>query len=323
MKAIVHREYGPPDVVGLEEVETPAVPDDGVLARVRAASVNPLDWYAVTGMPYVGRAGFGLRRPKDQTLGVDFAGTVEAVGGTVERFRPGDPVFGVRKGAFAQYVCARDNQAVVSMPANLTFEQAAAVPIAAGTALEGLRDKGRVRSGQRVLINGASGGVGTFAVQIAKALGAEVTGVCSTANVDVVQSLGADHVIDCMREDFTRVGRRYDLLLDIAGSRTWSDCMPVLEKKATVVVIGGPKNNRWFGPLVHFAGFRLASLVGSRTAVPFIATVDRAALMDLRQLLETGKITPVVDRRYPLSDVAEALRYVGEGHARGKVVVRV
>ncbi len=323
MKAIVHREYGSPAGLRLEDVETPAVPDDGVLVRVSAASVNPIDWYTVTGTPYVARMVSGLRRPKAPALGVDFAGTVDAVGGGVTKYRPGDRVFGRRSGAFAEYVCVPEDQAIAPMPANLSFEQAAAVPVAAGTALEGLRDKGHLRPGQQVLINGASGGVGTFAVQIAKSLGAQVTGVCSTRNVDLVRSLGADHVVDYTREDFTRAARRYDLVFDIAGSRTWSAYTRVLKPRAAVVVVGGPKTNRWLGPLGHFAAVRLAALPGRRTAALLMATVDRATLLDLRELLEAGKLTPVVDRQYPLSNIADALRYLGEGHAPGKVVITV
>lgn len=220
MKAIVYHKYGSPDVLEFQEIEKPDLADDGVLARVRAASINPADWYAVTGTPYVARIKVGLLKPKSNRLGVDFAGTVEAVGRDVTQFRPGDEVFGGRSGAFAEYVCVRN--AVAPKPANVTFEEAAAVPVAALTALQGLRDKGQIQSGQKVLINGASGGVGTFAVQIAKAFGAEVTGVCSTRNVDLVRSIGADHVIDYTREDFTRSDRRYDLMLDVAGSRSWS-----------------------------------------------------------------------------------------------------
>ena len=222
MKAAVRDRYGPPEVVELREIDTPAPADDEVLVHVRAASVNPADWYETTGTPYVGRVPMGLRKPKQRVLGVDFAGTVEAVGRDVTQFRPGDEVFGGRSGAFAEYVCVGEERAVVPKPAGVTFEQAAAVPVAGLTALQGLRDKGRIQSGQQVLINGASGGVGTFAVQIAKAFGAEVTGVCSTRNVDLVRSLGADHVVDYSREDFTRSDRRYDLMLDVAGSRPWS-----------------------------------------------------------------------------------------------------
>jgi NADPH:quinone reductase-like Zn-dependent oxidoreductase len=323
MKAAVRDRYGSPDVVELHEINKPVPADDEVLVRVRAASVNPADWYGVTGRPYVGRAAMGLRKPKSNRLGVDFAGTVEAVGKDVTQFRLGDEVFGGRDGAFAEYVCVREERAVVPKPANVTFEQAAAVPIAALTALQGLRDKGQLQPGQKVLINGASGGVGTFAVQIAKALGAEVTGVCSTRNVDLVRSLGADHVIDYTREDFTRSDRRYDLMLDVAGSRSWSECRRVLEPQATLVIVGAPKGSRLMGPLSHMVKVRLAAVRSSRKVVFFIAKFNKADMEVLRELLEAGKVTPVIDRRYELSEIADAFRYMGEGHAQGKIVLTV
>ncbi len=248
MKAIVLCDYGPPDVLKLEDVEKPVPADDQVLVRVRAASVNPLDWHRMRGTPYVGRAEMGLRKPKNTGLGVDFAGTVESVGRNVTRFRPGDEVFGGRTGAFGQYVTVRQDRAVVPKPANLTFEQAAAVPVAAITALQGLRDVGRLQPGQKVLINGASGGVGTFAVQIAKALGADVTGVCSTRNVELVRSIGADRVVDYTREDFTKSGERYDLILDNVGNHSLSECRRALNPKGRYVMVGGPPG-RWINPL--------------------------------------------------------------------------
>ena len=324
MKAIVYREYGLPDVLELRDVEKPAIVDDGVLVRVRAASVNPADWHTMTGKPYLMRAQSGPRGPKSERLGIDFAGTVEAVGEDVTEFREGDDVFGGSSGAFAEYVSARES--VAPMPGNLPFEQAASVPIAAVTALQALRDKGQVQPGQKVLINGASGGVGTFAVQIAKSFGAEVTGVCSTRNFDLVESLGADRVIDYTREDFTQGEHRYDLMLDIVGGgRSWPDCKRVLSPKATVVVVGGPLPNRWTGlSLRQLVRLRLASSTGDRKLVtPFLAKLNRDDLVVLRDLLETGKVTPVVDRRYELSEVPDALRYLGEGHARGKVVISV
>ena len=323
MKAVVRVRYGPPDVLELREVDRPVVPDDGVLVRVRAASVNRLDWYGLTGTPYVARTQFGLRRPKSERLGVDFAGTVEAVGRSVTQFRPGDEVFGGRHGAFAEYVAVRADRAVVLKPADATFEQAAAVPVAAITALQGLRDKGQIQPGQQVLINGASGGVGTFAVQIAKAFGAEVTGVCSTRNVDLVRSLGADHVVDYAREDVTRGDRRYDLVLDVAGSRSWAEYRRILNPRATLVGAGAPKGNRLIGPLCHVAQVRLAAAVSRRRAVFFISKLTAADLAVLRDLLEAGKVVPVIDRRYALDGIADALRYMGEGHARGKIVVTV
>ena len=325
MKALVYDTYGAPaDVLQLREVERPVVADDEVLVRVHATSVNPVDWHTLTGDPYIARLQAGLRKPKSGALGVDYAGTVEAVGAGVTRFQPGDEVFGGKNGAFAEYVCVRAERAVLPKPANVTLEQAAAVPVAALTALQGLRDKGKLQAGHKVLINGASGGVGTFAVQIAKSFGAEVTGVCSTRNVDIVQSIGADHVIDYTQEDFTRSGQRYDLMLDIAGNRSWSECTRVLADKATLVVVGGPKGgNHWLGPLGHFAGVWLASLVGSRRVVLFIAKFNKADLVLLAQLLEAGTMTPVIDRRYTLSEVPDALMYLGDGHAQGKVVIAV
>ena len=321
MRAIVRNTYGPPDVLELGETDRPELTDDGVLVRVRAASINAADWYELTGTPYVARMQMGLRKPKSNTLGVDFAGTVEAVGRDVTQLRPGDDVFGGRSGAFADYVCAR--RAVVAKPAALTFEDAAAVPVAALTALQGLRDKGQLQAGQKVLINGASGGVGTFAIQIAKALGAEVTGVCSTRNVDTARSLGADHVIDYMREDFTQTDRRYDLLLDIAGSRSWSECKRVLNPKATLVIVGAPKGNRSLGPLGHIAKVRLASIPSSQRTLFFVAKFNMPDMVVLRDLLESGKVKPIIDRRHELNEIADAFRYMGEGHAQGKIVVTV
>ena len=319
MEAIVHDRYGSPDVLRLEEIAKPELADDTVLVRVHAASVNRLDWYGVTGTPYVARAMGGLRKPKDTGLGVDFAGTVEAVGKDITHVRPGDEVYGGRTGAFAEYVAVKD--AVVPKPGNLTFEEAAAVPVAAVSALQGLRDKGRVRPGQKVLINGASGGVGTFAVQIAKALGAEVTGVCSPANVETARSLGADHVVDYTREDFTLSERRYDLMLDIAGSRSWSECKRVLTPTARLVVVGAPKGTRLLGPLSHVIALRVGAVGSGRKVTFFVAKLNRPDLELLREWMEAGKVTPVVDKRYELADTADAFRYLGEGHARGKIVV--
>jgi NADPH:quinone reductase-like Zn-dependent oxidoreductase len=323
MKAIAYSEYGSPDVLELREIDKPVASDGEVLIRVQASSVNPVDWHTMTGTPYIVRLQAGLLKPKRQVLGSDFAGTVEAVGNGVTRFRPGDEVFGARSGAFAEYVCVPADRAVVPKPANLTFEQAAAVPVAAVSALQGLRDKGQIQPGHKVLINGASGGVGTFAVQIAKSFGAEVTGVCSTRNVDLVRSIGADHVIDYAQEDFTRSGQRYDLILDVAGNRSWSEYKRALAAKATLVVVGGPKANRWIGPLSHVVKLRLASLGGRRKVAPFLAKIDKEALAALQELLEAGTVTPVVDRRYSLSEVPAALEYLGAGHAQGKVVVTV
>ena len=321
MKAIVRDTYGSADVLKLREVEKPELTDDGVLVRVHAASVNRGDWYTVAGM-YVARPATGLRRPKSRLIGTDFAGTVEAVGRDVTEFRPGDEVFGGRAGALAEYVCARA-RSIALKPARLTFEEAAAVPVAALTALQGLRDRGQIQPRQKLLINGASGGVGTFAVQIAKALGAEVTAVCSTRNVDLARSIGADHVVDYTREDFTRSEQLYDVMFDNAGSRSWSECKRVLNRQATVVLVGGQMGNRLLGPLGHVVRMRLAATLSSRKAVFFIAKVNSADMEVLRELLEAEKVTPVIDRRYELSEAADAFRYVGEGHARAKVVITV
>jgi NADPH:quinone reductase-like Zn-dependent oxidoreductase len=321
MKAITYERYGSPDLLELRDVEKPTVTDDGVLVRVHASSVNPVDWHTMTGTPYLVRMEAGLRRPKSELLGTDFAGTVEAVGTNLQGVRPGDEVFGARNGAFAEYVCVRD--AVVPKPANVTFEQAAAVPVAALTALQGLRDKGHLQTGQKLLINGASGGVGTFAVQIAKAFRAEVTGVCSTRNVETARSIGADHVIDYTREDFTRGDERYDLMLDIAGNRSWSECRRVLNPQATLVFVGGPKTNRLFGPLGHVVGVRLAASRSSQKVVWFVAKTNKVDLEVLQGLLEDGSVTPVIDREYSLNEVPEAVGYLGEGHAQGKVVITV
>src|SRR5882724_1881683 len=262
MKAIVYCDYGVPNLK-FQEIEKPTPADDQVLVKVRAASVNPLDWHFIEGTPYVMRAmGVGLRKPKDTRLGVDFAGTVEAVGEKVTKFKPGDDVFGGRDGAFAEYVCPRADRAVAAKPANVTFEQAASVPIAAITALQGVRDKGKVQPGQKVLINGASGGVGTFAVQIAKSMGADVTGVCSTRNLDMVKSLGADHVIDYTKEDFAKSGQRYDVILDNVPNHSLSDCRRILTPNGKYIMIGGggPNDNRWIGPFGRVINTKLISL---------------------------------------------------------------
>ena len=320
MKAIVRKRYGE---MRLDEVEMPEVPDDGVLVHVRASSVNPVDWYDAMGRPYFARLIGGIRRPKDPRLGSDFAGIVEAVGPAAGRFQPGDEVYGTKGGAFAEYVCVAADGAVAPKPGNVSFEQAGAVGVAAFTALQALRDKGRLEAGQNVLINGAAGGVGTFAVQIAKAMGAKVTGVCSTANVELVRSLGADHVVDYTRDDFTRRGERYDLFLDNAGSRPWSACRRVLAENAMLLLIGGPKDGRVLGPVGHLLATRLASIGSSRTAAFFLAKPNGPDLLGLRDLIEAGKVTPVIDRSYGLDRLAEAMDYLGEGHARAKVVVTV
>jgi len=317
MKAVVHESYGPPEVLKIVEVEKPEVPEDGVLVRVHASSVNIAEWYGMTGL-FLARIGGGLTRPKDTRLGADFSGVVEAVGKSVSDFKPGDEVFGGRHGAYAEYVTV--SKAIAPKPANITFEEAASVPIAGITALQGLRDHGRIQPGQKVLINGASGGVGTFAVQIAKAFGAEVTAVCSTRNVECARWLGADHVVDYTKEDFTRSDQRYDLLFDIVGSRSWFEYRRVLKPDARVVIVGGPRTPL-IGPLSHVIRMRLASLGSSRKVVFFVAKFTREDFVVLKDLLESGKVKPFVERTYPMAQISEAMRYLGTGHAQGKIVI--
>jgi NADPH:quinone reductase-like Zn-dependent oxidoreductase len=323
MKAVVYHSYGSPDVLKCDEVEKPAAGDNQVLIRVRAASVNPLDWHGMRGKPYIMRMMGGFRTPKSTRLGCDVAGEVEAVGRNVTQFKPGDHVFGgtIGIGAFAEYACVPE-PALVMKPDSITFEQAASVPVAGFSALQGLRDKAHVQPGQRVLINGAAGGVGTFAVQIAKSLGADVTGVCSTRNVEMVRSIGADRVIDYTREDFTKGGQLYDVIFDSVGNHSLSACRRVLNPKGICVVVTGP-NGPWLGPLARFIQALALSPFVSQKLVPFIAKVSKEDLVILRELILAGKVTPVIDMCYSLSDAAEAIGYVEEGHARGKVVVTV
>ncbi len=326
MKAIVYRNYGSPDVLRLEEIEKPTAGDDEVLIKVRAAAVNPLD-LLFRGTSYMVRMITGLRKPKDTRLGVDVAGQVEAVGRNVTQFKPGDAVFGTCKGAFAEYVCAPESALVVK-PDNVTFEQAASVPIAALTALQGLRlgglglgglgDKGHIQPGQKVLINGASGGVGTFAVQIAKSFGADVTGVCSTRNVEMVRSIGAKQVIDYTREDFTKSGQRYDLILDCVGNHSLLAHRRALNPNGVCVVAGA--KGLWDFLTRALTAPVLSRLV-SQKFVTFIAKLNKKDLTIMRELMATGKVTPVIDRRYSLSEVPEAMRYLETRHARGKVVI--
>ncbi len=322
MRAVVRHRYGTPDVLELVEIDKPEPADDEVLVRVRAASVNPADWYDMTGLP-IARVKMGLRAPKNPRIGTDMAGVVEAVGAEVTDFQVGDEVYGARTGAFAEYVCVKN--AVAPKPANLTFEQAAAMPVAAITALQGLRDKGKLEAGQRVLINGASGGVGTFAVQIAKALGAvHVTGVCSAGKVDTTRSLGADRVVDYTKEDVhpdsesaTTWGSRS------TGARSLAAYRRVLEPAGRLVVVGASKGNGVLGPLGYVIKTKLGSIGRKPDVVFFIAKLNREDLLTLNDMVESGTLTPVVDRTYPLSEVADAMRYLGEGHARGKIVVTV
>jgi NADPH:quinone reductase-like Zn-dependent oxidoreductase len=326
MKAIVYREYGSPDVLRWEDMERPTPGDDGVLIRVRAASVNPLDWKLMKGGPYILRLLMGLFQPKLKRPGVDVAGEVEAIGRNVTEFKPGDTVFGTCRGALAEYACTSaspggSRSTLVLKPESVTFEQAAAAPIAALTALQGLRDKGRIRSGQKVLINGASGGVGTFAVQIAKSFGAEVTGVCSTKNVEMVRSLGADRVVDYTREDFTRNRRCYDLLFDCVGNHSLAACRRVLNSKGILVMVGAPSDAHLSALLARLIAALVLSKIGSQKLALFLARSNKEDLVLISELMATGKVIPVIDRRYRLSEVGEAFRYAADGHARGKVVI--
>jgi len=320
MKAIVYIRYGSPEVLQCEEIEKPTPGDHEVLIKVRAASVNPYDWHFMRGEPYFLRLMAGLSRPKETRLGVDAAGQIEAVGRNVTQFRPGDSVFGACRGAFAEYACASEG-ALAAKPDNVTFEQAASVPIAALTALQGLRDKGKIQAGMKVLINGAAGGVGTFAVQIAKWFGTEVTGVCSTRNVDMVQSIGADRVIDYTRQDFTQGGERYDLILDSVGNHSLSACLHVLKPKGRYISVGGPSGRWMIGAIASTLAMPVLSWFNSRKAVGMLAKMSREDLTIMGDLMKDGKITPVIDKRYSLSQVHEAIRYLEEGHARGKVVI--
>jgi NADPH:quinone reductase-like Zn-dependent oxidoreductase len=324
MKAIVQDRYGPPDVLELRDVAKPAPGDNEVLVRVHAAAVNALDWHYMRGDPYVARPSMGLLRPKVKIRGRDFAGRVEAVGEGVDRFRPGDEVFGEADGAFAEYVSAPAG-AADPKPANLTFEQAAAIPVAGNTALMGLRDVAQVRPGQRVLINGASGGVGTFAVQIAKSLGAEVTGVCSARNADLVRSIGADHVIDYAAEDFCRNGQRYDVVFDLVGNRSLADCRRALTPEGTLVLSGGgvSEGGSLVGPMALFVKGMLLSRFVPHRLLQFTEKPSSENLAALRELVESGAVAPVVDRTYQLSEVPEAIRYLEVDHARAKVVIAV
>jgi len=322
MKAAVYTRYGPPDVVQIMDVEKPVPKDDEVSIKVRAAAVNPLDWRILKGAPSVVRLLFGLHKPtvaRPGRPGRDLAGQVEAVGRNVTLFRPGDEVFGASVGGtFAEYVCA-DQKKLARKPANITFEQAAAVPVAGITALQGLRDIGKVQPGQKVLINGAAGGVGTFAVQIAKSLGAEVTGVCSTRNVEMVRALGADEVIDYTREDFTNSGHLYDVMLDCMGNHPFSAYRRVLTRKGICAIAGGPKET-WV-ILIRALQAPVLSRLVSQNFITFVARILHEDLNNLHELIKSEKVTPVVDRCYKLSEAAEALRYLEEGHARGKVVI--
>lgn len=323
MKAIIRTRYGSPDVLQLQEVEKPIPKDDEVLVRVHAASVNTLDWHVMRGQPFPVRADRGLRKPKDTRLGVDLAGRVEAVGAKVTQFQVGDEVFGIGRGTFAEFACAAENSLVLK-PTTISYEAAAAVPISGVTALQGVRDKGQIQAGEQVVIQGASGAVGTFAVQIAKALGAEVTAVCSTRNVDQAVALGADHVIDYTQEDFTRKRgkqrQRYDLIVAVGGYHPLSAYLRTLRPQGRYVLVGASTHVFWalFQALLLGA---MISRMGSKKVGGFVANPSQQHLAFLKELLEAGKVVPVIERRYPLSETNEAIRYLEEGHARGKLVI--
>jgi NADPH:quinone reductase-like Zn-dependent oxidoreductase len=321
MKAILFRKYGSPDVLELTEVEKPAPNDDQVLIKIVASAANPLDWHGMRGEPFIARMGNGLRKPRDQRLGADLAGRVEAVGKNVTEFKPGDEVFGaVGAGGFAEYVCTREKNLALK-PSNISFEEAAAAPVVGFTALQGLRDAGKIQPGQRVLINGAAGGIGTFAVQLAKSYGTEVTGVCSTRNLDMVRSFGADHVVDYTREDFSRTGRKYDLIYDTIGNRSVADYRRALKPRGTCVIAGFTSLGRLFehmvlGPLTSRNRDQKVGMMG-------ISNGNKEDLLCIRELLATGRVISVIDRCYPLRETAEAIRYLETLHARGKVIINV
>lgn len=320
MRAAVRDRFGPPDVVEVRDVEPPDLVDDGVLVRVYASSINKADWYELTGTPWIGRFSMGLRRPKTPRLGSDFAGVVEAVGSDVTDFKVGDRVYGGRSGAYGEYVVVKN--AVTLMPDNLDFAQAGTVATAAITALQGLRDHAQVVSGHRVLVNGASGGVGTFSIQVAKALGAEVTAVCSAQNVEQAFVLGADHVFDYSREDFAQSGRTYDVVFDVAGSRRWADVRRVLDPGGVDVIVGAPSRNPVLGPLGFIIKTRLASIPDSRKSAFFIARFNRSDLEVLTGMMASGQITPLVERSFPLDEISEAYRAFGDGN-RSKTVITI
>jgi NADPH:quinone reductase-like Zn-dependent oxidoreductase len=324
MKAIVYTKYGSPDVLQFKEVEKPTPAENEVLVKIYAASANPADWHTMRATPFLARLVNGFFKPKNPRLGADVAGRVEAVGSTVTQFQVGDDVFGCMSlnemSSFAEYLCARED-ALVLKPVNMTFEQAAAVPLAALTALQGLRDTGHIQAGQKVLINGASGGVGTFAVQIAKALGAEVTGVCSTRNLDMVRSIGADHVIDYTQEDFTNNGQQYELIYCAVGNRSNSDYLRALTPQGGCVIAGFTNLRLLFEHMI--LGPRRSKVGGKRVGLMPTMKPNKKDLAFIKELLESGKVIPVIDRRYSLSETADAIRYLEAGHARGKVVITV
>ena len=322
MQAIVQDSYGAASVLRAREIEKPVIGDREVLIRVRAAGVNPADWAIVSGLPYIARPIYGLRKPKNIVRGTDVAGTVEAIGSGVTRFKPGDEVFGWSNGSYAEYTAAAEDSLALK-PANLTFEQAAAVPMAGLVALQAIRDHGKVEPGQKVLINGASGGIGTFAVQIAKALGADVTGVCSARNIEMVRSIGADRVIDYMKEDFTKSGLQYDFILDNVSNHSLTDLRRVLTPTGTLIPNGGGFDNRWLASGGRIVRAALLFQFGDQTLGNFLVSSNHADLVVLADLIQASKVTPVMDRTYPLSETAQAIDHVGKGHARGKIAITV
>ena len=326
MKAAIYTRYGPPEVVQMMDVERPVPDEIGLLIKVRSASINPYDWHFMRGLPYPIRLMAGLRKPKITRLGADVSGQVEAVGKNVTQFKPGDEVFGACSGrfsgAFAEYACVPES-AVVIKPANVTFEQAASVPIAALTALQGLRDKSKIQPGHKVLVNGAAGGVGNFGVQIAKSFGAEVTGVCSTRNVEMVRSIGADHVIDYTRQDFTKGAQRYDVILDNVGNHSLLACRRVLNPKGVLVMAGGQAGNWMLLAIARTLAALVFSWFSSRKLLGILAKLNQRDLTFVGELIATGKVTPVIDKRYKLSEISDAIRHVETGHARGKVVITI
>jgi NADPH:quinone reductase-like Zn-dependent oxidoreductase len=320
--AVIYRCYGSPDIMEFALLEKPVPVGNEILVRVKAAAVNPLDWHYLRGEPYLMRLKSGIGEPDDNRLGVDYAGVVEGVGSDVKRFKPGDRVFGGTDGAFAEYVLVAEDRMIVPIPDDVSFDHAAALPVAAVTALQALRDKGRLEAGQKVLINGASGGVGTFAVQLAKSMGAEVHGVCSTRNVELVRSLGADHVFDYRSEDYTESGEQYDVIVDMVGNHSVGRNQRVLAKDGRLVIVGGPKGD-WIAPLKRPLGALLRSLVASQEMSIMIAELRREDLAELARLVAAGEIRPVLDHSFPFHEAADAIRYSETGRARGKILIRM
>ena len=322
MQAITFTQYGAPTVLSLDRAPVPSVEDHQVLVRVQAASVNPLDWHSIRGLPYLVRLQAGLRRPKRPVPGADVAGVVEAVGKDATRLRVGDEVFGQVPGSFAEYAATSEKN-LARKPPSLSFEEAAAVPVAGLTALQGLRDKGQIQAGHKVLVNGASGGVGTMTVQIAKALGAEVTGVCSGRNAELVRSIGADHVVDYTQTDFTELDDKFDIIYEAVGNRTPAECRKVMTRNGEFVGVGADGMGNWIGPLTHMGRIAIASVFGSQHMSSLLARAGYEDLETIGAMIEAGDLKPIIDRTYPLAQVPEAVAYLEEGHARGKVVITI